>query len=368
MSIEAVGQVLETLDDELKHNQFNDVKPLQVDKWLAASILQKAIRRNDVDTALRAAHSLWHQDKGSFWRRLHIISVEDVGVASVDGVTQTLFALNQSTWRRARGDLRVGLALTKRLCGSLKTRLGDEAYIIAHHAPELQSFRTEISGWNNQQLSDYVLNKKRDLLNRALCLWRLAGTKRFPSEHMDKNNGSLEAAYDVLIALGAPPALTSGCIGALTKTQWPLVLFTPLLWDGVKQNSHQTQIIENAFNKDAAHKNIPLCALDMFTRLGRSSFGEFKKEIKALKPFKINQIGLAVFYYEGGLVNQRLTSEYLDHFKQEGELVDAQSAGLDIPQYLGLKEIVSENLDLLNVIRWQKLKIYDFTADATHKG
>lgn len=356
MGVPAIQQTLDTLEQLLANQDFQDVSPLLIDKWLAASVLQKAIRRNDVHSALRAAFTLWHQDKASFWRRLHTISVEDVGVASSDVITQTLTALSNPAWRRSKGDLKIGLTLTKLLCGSVKTRLADEIYTICNKSSDLQPFRDEIYHWDDQKLADFILQTNNDLPQRALCLWLIAGTKKFPSDAMHKRIGSLENAADVLLALGAPVDLTCACIDAMGKTQWPLVLFTPLLWEEVHRQNPKLKISSDGYPASPIVNGVLLVAMDMFTRSGRDCFSEFRRRITQLQPYKIQQIGLTVFYSEGGCITPGARTETLDSYRQTGEFADMEGVGLDIPEYLGLKDLIERNMDLLNSLRRERLR------------
>lgn len=362
MTEQTAQQVLTFLEADITEHDFTGVKPLHIDKWLAASVLQKSIRRNDLKTALSAALTLWHKEKNSFWRRLHTISVEDVGVASPDTITQTLTAFNNPAWRKKVGDLNAGLYLTRLLCSVTKIRLGDEIYTICNKSSDLQAFRQDISRWNDKALADYALNVNAPLPERTLCLWLLAGTKRFVSETLPKRAGSLEATVDVLLSLNAPADLIHACIGAINKTQWPLVLFTPLLWQETNKQQNSLKVYEQQYAVSPMVNGVPFVALDMFTRLGRSSFKQLRHKLPELQPFQIHQIGIAVFYSEGYCMNSRTTSDILEEYRQAGELADAQSAGLDVPEYLGLKEIIFQNIDLLNTLRQEELQKY-FTPD-----
>ncbi len=60
--------------------------PLAVDRYIALSALQKAIRRGHEDLALRAAMNLMIGGPHAIWRRLGIIAFEDIGVANIDAV------------------------------------------------------------------------------------------------------------------------------------------------------------------------------------------------------------------------------------------------------------------------------------------
>ena len=81
------------------------VEPLPCDRWLAASALQKAIRRGDALTAGRAVRTLYRYDPRSAWRRLLVIAYEDIGIGALDAVvTTTVRGANAKARREAGGD------------------------------------------------------------------------------------------------------------------------------------------------------------------------------------------------------------------------------------------------------------------------
>ncbi|WP_026481067.1 hypothetical protein [Ahrensia sp. 13_GOM-1096m] len=55
------------------------LKPFPVSEWLAMSALQKAIRRNEPEIALRAAVTLLELKPDRLWRRLAGTCFEDIG-------------------------------------------------------------------------------------------------------------------------------------------------------------------------------------------------------------------------------------------------------------------------------------------------
>src|SRR5262245_65757041 len=63
-----------------------DIEPLIADQWVTTSLLQKSIRRGEVETAQRAAYTLFAQKGSAIWRRFMVIAFEDVGPASPDAV------------------------------------------------------------------------------------------------------------------------------------------------------------------------------------------------------------------------------------------------------------------------------------------
>jgi replication-associated recombination protein RarA len=95
---------------------LESVDPLPCDRWLAASALQKAIRRGDAPTAQRAARTLYRHDPRSAWRRLLVIAYEDIGIGAPAAViSTTLHSANPKARREAGGDEAAALATSESL-------------------------------------------------------------------------------------------------------------------------------------------------------------------------------------------------------------------------------------------------------------
>ena len=103
-------------------------------------------------------------------------------------------------------------------------------------------------------------------------------------------------------------------------------------------------------------EGVPTYAADMFTRVGQASIRDLQKDVWDLKGFGIKQIGLALFYIEGCKVDKVLTSDFLEQFRHDGEFTDAESLGLDVPSFLGLRDCLEANMSQFNEIRHKKIK------------
>ncbi|MCB9978290.1 MAG: hypothetical protein H6862_01620 [Rhodospirillales bacterium] len=334
------------------------IEPLPCDKWLASSAWQKSVRRGQPETALRAAMTFWETDRRGFWRRMLLASVEDIGVGCIDTVTNVLAACAHASWRGQVNDLRVALHLTRLMCAANKSRLADQVFIIAERAPEYAGLRTRLAAADDKTLADYVLHEKSPLVERALCLWYLAGHRRFPSERMPARVGSVEKAVEVLQSLNAPADLKAACIAVLIKTQYPLALFTPLLAHSVQHMPRPLYIWYDKLYQAETVNAIPAYAADTFTRVGKAAIRQLQQAAPDLKPFSTTQIGLAVFYAEGGRVDKELTGETLTELKQAGEIADIEGASLCLPRYLGLRECLTQHWDRFEAIRRKELRRY----------
>lgn len=350
------NEILEKLKADIEDDKTVMPEPLSGDKWILSSCLQKAIRRNEIVMARRAALSLWMQDRQSFWRRLHITAMEDIGIGDVSVVINVLTATASLAWRRDVGDQRVALFLVGLLCRAVKNRMADELFIQVERDRKYSDLRERLAKADHNFLADYVANQKSSLIERSLALWYLAGTRKFPSDAMPGRHGYPEKAVEILRGLDVSAQFVEACIGVMGRTSWPLSIFMPLIWQEIEKQPRPLYVFYEPVIPVPDVDGIPVYAADMFTRVGQGSIRELQKNVRDLKGLSMKQIGLALFYIEGCKVDTILTSESLDQFRQDGEFTDAESAGLDIPSYLGIKECVAANLPKFNEIRQKKIK------------
>ena len=357
------AHVLQNLEMEMAARPMDRPEPMNGDKWLLASAMQKAIRRGNLDDATRAAYGLWCQDRQSFWRRLHVISIEDVGIASPKEIADTLLATSSSIWRRRVGDLNIGLHLTRKLCGAVKTRIADEVLIQAERASCHANLRYRLSLMTDDQLVQAVTNPSVTLIERCLSIWYLAGMRKFPTDLMPSRAGQPEDAAELLRLLPIPIDLVEGCLSVMGRTQWPLSIFTPIIYQEAQHHAG-ADVVEENFDPVPCVSGLPVYACDMFTRIGQASFRRLQKDVADLKHFTPRQIGIGTFYREGGLMDKTLTSPFFNTYRQAGELADAEAAGLPVPDYLTMRECLIEHRQRLDDIRIEQLERY-FDGAAT---
>lgn len=328
------------------------------DAWLASSSLQKSIRRNELNRALAAGRSLWQQSRTTFWRRIMTASLEDVGVASADTVIQVLTAYVNPEWRNQIGDLRIGLYLIRLMCRSMKSRFADEIYIAADKLTDYRDIRASFSGATPDKLAQIVLNIRRPIHTRTLALWMLTSPARFPSVGLPDRKGSPETVLDVLQELGGELDLIHRCVDVLYKTQWPLALFLPLLASYVGQMTEPLTEGKDEISVCPEYEGVPHVCVDRFTRVGQTCIRQFQKAIPELKPFTHEQIGIGLFYVEGGRVDRALMNDTLRYYKQCGEIAELQGAGLIGSGQDDLRGIILGNVDIMAQIRHRQLVQY----------
>lgn len=351
-------KILAPMEVGIRQIDVSAIEPMRGDQWLLVSALQKAIRRGEEETALRVGYTLWQIDRPRFYRRLHITALEDCGVADTDALIKTLTATAQPYWRRRMGDARVGLYLIRLLCWSVKTRMTDALFIQAERSPTYAALRLELVKASDDDLMGMIANEAASLTERALALWFLGGTKKYPSDHLPLRVGDPDRVVEVLSGLNVPQNLIHACIGVMNRTPWPLSIMAPLIWQFVDSERAQAIIRKDKIAPAPQIEGIPLYAMDMFTRSGQASYRQWQKAVPCLKRFSIRQIGLGLFYTEGHRLDRTLSSPALDAFMQAGEWADVEAHGLCLPEYLGLRDCIAEHAPLLEVIRHDMLRRY----------
>lgn len=355
-----VIEILKSIEDGLSEFEHRRILPLTCDKWIASSALQKTVRRGQVKLALRAGFTLWQQDRTSFWRRVHVMACEDIGIASPDVVVKVLTAYFHASWRAKSDDLKVGLYLISLMCGADKTRVADELLAIAGNSVCLKRRREEFFFAENVALADVVMNNDELLPDRALALWLLAGTDAFPHDNMPRRRGNPKLGAELLTDMCSDIPLALASVNVMRKTQWPLALFTPLIYEAVTASlkGKQISMIINDVVDSADIKGIPLTALDQYTRVGKTVIRDMQSKLPILKSFTTRQIGAGIFYTEGDKLDRRLSSPVLDSIHQHAGFADFEGAYGDAPRFMALREVLSENNGLLQSLRKRHLKEY----------
>jgi hypothetical protein len=256
------------------------------------------------------------------------------------------------------GDLRVGLFLVRLLCRSVKTRIADELLLQAERSGTYSKLRQHFANASDNLLADYLADETCPLIERALAAWYLAGTKKFPSELMPQRKGSLDKAIEVLRSLPVPVDLVESCIAVIGRIQYPLSIFTPLVWQEVQKQENLLETSKNIIPASPDIEGLPFYSADVYTRTGQSCYRELQKEVAGLQGYSVRQIGVAVFYLEGGLLDKVITSPFLESFSKDGEIADAEGAGLSLPDYLILRGCLEQNMQLLENIRKAQLQRY----------
>jgi replication-associated recombination protein RarA len=101
---------------EIDSHSAPSIQPMAADPWVVSSLLQKSIRRGEIEIAQRAALTFCKFKGAAIWRRLMVIAFEDIGIGDIDSLTTTVSVGSDSAWRKQQGS---DVALAVQLAGTL---------------------------------------------------------------------------------------------------------------------------------------------------------------------------------------------------------------------------------------------------------
>jgi len=205
--------------------------PLAVDRYVALSALQKAIRRGNEKLALRAAANLMIGGPHAIWRRLGIIAFEDVGVANIDAVGwATVVIAEPEIRRRLGGEWQVMNFLVRALCQSAKCRATDDLVHLIERDPALADLRDELPRLSLRQRISRATSCAGGIEAQGLAAWFSVGTDRITSFALGEVPGCPENAFDAFRDADYPgSAVEIGRMG-LKWTGCILAAMFPLLY------------------------------------------------------------------------------------------------------------------------------------------
>lgn len=329
------------------------------DRWLATSSLQKSIRRGNELQALKAAYVLNSFSPTHLWGRLKVIALEDVGLANLDIVMQTLWVAGKPAWRNKRyTDAFVLSYLIHHLCKSTKLSVLDGALYIADRHASYKELRMTYSGMNEAALINIFYDDKSNMVERVIACWYLAGTKRYPSTGLVEKKGNPALLIDIAQGLGCPAPVME--LLKLSRSQEYFASLLPCL---IKLEGSTTTAVVNECNEVIDYAgHWPVYAYDRHTRPGKKIFRQFLKStpnvqryLKAHLP-KSNHADLiswAVFALEGRMLNKRLTFDGSEDILKQTIETWMQCDGMTPAIQNDFLDMVNDKMGRLNDFRKQ---------------
>jgi hypothetical protein len=345
-------------ENDLRRASAARPRPLAIDPWVASSLLQKAIRRGDVDLAERAAFTLSRHRGQGIWRRLIAIAFEDVGVGSVDALIQTTAAGTSTAWRLRVGGDELSLRIVVRLLAEApKDRSPDHLICAAHDHPTLEENRREIGAMSLAQRIEFVAETTSSLPMRAVAAWYASGVEWAKERRIGR--GDLGALMSAFRDLGVPSDLVSASRIAAMRTREPIVVMTPLIWlASEKAGGHH--VVDCPVPPVTLIGEVPAYALDKHTALGKAAIRRFARECPAVRnalaahvpEYRANDAAcMAAFYADATPVARRFDWDGSVALERLGTENDVLKVGVTREGVLPVLEVVRDNLEQLNAIR-----------------
>ncbi len=263
--------VKEQLADRLRGYTPPDhlYRPLP-DRWVAMSLLQKAIRRGDERQALRAGSFLLNVDYRSFWRRLVVIAWEDISFGDFDLCGMVTAAAGSKHWRaKLGGEWQVAAYLISALCHAQKNRIADDLLTIIEHEASLEPIRHNLGTATTTELQEQVTSREQSLYSRTIAAWYLLGTDKYGSDALYRRTGDIGLFFETFDTALCPEHVLAICRIAVSRSGTLLPALIPLLWSAWRGISEPTHSITDNLTKSPLLRSVPQYAFDGNTRMGR---------------------------------------------------------------------------------------------------
>jgi hypothetical protein len=332
--------------------------PLPTTVWIAASVMQKAIRRGEEAWALSAAATLLIENPDKLWRRLACIAVEDVGLADVCAVGGMVGMMSGKRMRAALGgEWPVASWLVQRLAQARKSRATDDLLMTMQLLPSLEGERGRLAELSNQHLRLILLGNDR-LHIRALALLFLAGTAGKPVAYLKLRRGEPALAFDVLDELGTPFTVLELAREGYRVSREPLWLLMALL-SAEQPDLGREQEMDDELATEIMAGPAPCWAIDSFTREGKLAISRFLNGVSTYSGWLQAHVqrshqrtvtARALFHVEGGLLRKRCLSALNDDLRAINE---RECVGLPLELAGEAMRLLKDDLPNLNAIRAQ---------------
>lgn len=294
------------LADEVRTAPHCAVEPLSTDSFIARSAFQKAIRRGDQRTALRAAATLMELDPDVLWKRLLVTSLEDIGVGEFDLLAKIVIAQGKRTRRSLGPDWTIATTLIRQACEASKCQAANDLHNIAANHPELEPFRTKIAGASRSALLPTIGGSSVDPARRYVAVLRFLDSSGLSSNDVDA----------LFAAVGSSNADAAWFYRqAFTKSRLGLAAASLILLTSAEAGTGSLAMKDDDLPDTDWIAGVPAYALDQYTRSGRRALQRFVIENGSWRSFarsyqlgeaaQLKAAGELLFRAEGALLKRR---------------------------------------------------------------
>jgi hypothetical protein len=342
----------EQLADEIFGYREPIPAPLNISPWLAMSLLQKAIRRGETETAQRAAATLLLIAPDRLWRRCGAAAFEEIGVADLQTVSLVTAALAGKRYRATiGGEWKVASFTVDRMAKAPKCRAADDLLLTTSSHPLYRRARIDLATKTTAELIR-IATGDAALPVRALAAWFAVGTHPRQTKHLSARPGEPSSFFDALCEAGLPHTAVEIAREGFRKIGEPLCPFVALLCPLARREA--STLHDDDRPPAIMVGDVPGWAMDVYTREGRQALQAFLQRdcetarwVKAHVPAaqRVNFIGTVAFRMEGGLVRQRARWPIGDELRR---LVDIECHGPSCSDATEILQLMRNDIGLLN--------------------
>jgi hypothetical protein len=307
--------VLEQFAVDIGGLEATQPPPLQIDSFIARSVMQKAIRRGMTELALRAASALITTDRRTLWRRLLVTALEDLGIGEVDLLARIVAAYRDRAWvMGAGGEWRVISALIRQACEGTRCQAANDLWNVAKNDLTLDAFKGSLCEAELPDLLGIMTDEGEPMDRRGVAVLIALGEDVGPAApcHIKADPGAIFAAF---AGAGRYSHVVAIYEAAFRQSRLALAPLSLCLWS-------ESREIELAGNDDDLPPvtwlgEVPSFALDQYTRPGLAAIRRYSYSSRSWRDFAERwQIargdwpkaaGELLFRVEGAVVTNRRT-------------------------------------------------------------
>lgn len=312
---------------EIKWTGEAEVSDLNLDRFLAASLLQKSIRRGRTRWALVAAKRLYDIDPSRLWRRLIITLFEDIGV-----LDHTLPWDVLGSWRlskKTQNDLSWKLIshVVENMCSVAKTQSANNTVHLALYDQQALAATNDLFDWTVEDCRIWLDSGTNSIVHCLRGMWILSGMKMWgmetPQFHPDASMLALGPSihklvpYEDLRELLRIGLSAGGSILALAAT---------LIASQAREKDFSTHLTSDYMPPERLITEVPSWIFDQYTKSGKRALKRAATEcpnvasvLNALHvsaTHRASILGSIHFDLESVAIYRRLTNSYLTGLEQ----------------------------------------------------
>lgn len=354
-------------NDATAHHEIDReiLSVLPQDRWLLSSLLQKSIRRGRSDYAAAAAVALADFAPEYVARRLPVIAYEDIGVAAPDLLLWSKHTAASLPLLPRDDRRRVAALISRRLANSIKSRTACDIVSLLEASEEAPGQARDLIGGRVEDWIAVAADRDLPVIRRAVALRLVLGLSvrgvRPTAVAHDKPN--------VLPALATAMRLPASVVAAVHagRQTHNMNSALPLAHDLLRVEGQPVIKTQPNLTKQAAESHgLLLCAVDMFTRCGRTAYrmlargnsdlsGMFGRATGNADPASV--IGILQFHAEGSLLDRTLVSPASATLLATVEAAEARHVGLKNERDVkSLRQWLRRNADLVDRARADVLR------------
>lgn len=251
---------------------------LRIDTHIAASLMQKAIRRSETDWALKAGQRLFDVQPARFWRRVSVTLFEDVGLFD----RQLALDVLACAPRRGASPVcwSVAAHLIGRLCEATKTQVANNLLHLGRYDLSEAEPMVDFDLLPFAEAEQWITSEQVTVVQRAKAVWQLSGIGCSGQvvEHPEADRGRV---LSVLSDLAGDPVLEIIAREGLRMTGHVLPLISVLEEAGTQEKGDVTATAD-PMPTEKRIGGLPSWTFDQYTWPGKSALRRARTECPAI--------------------------------------------------------------------------------------